>query len=99
MNQKGIETIHDKGVYDIINGQLDRSNAYEYAEAGVRPILEANPTIEVAIDLHRDGVAEGTHLVTEVNGKPTAKIMYFNGTEQNTGKRRYHLSAKSVHSG
>ena len=79
LNQKGIETIHDKGVYDIINGQLDRSNAYEYAEEGVRPILEANPTIEVAIDLHRDGVAEGTHLVTEVNGKPTAKIMYFNG--------------------
>ena len=33
----------------------------------------------MAIDLHRDGVAEGTHLVTEVNGKPTAKIMYFNG--------------------
>lgn len=79
LNQKGIETIHDKGVYDIINGQLDRSNAYEYAEAGVRPILEANPSIEVAIDLHRDGVAEGTHLVTEVNGKPTARIMYFNG--------------------
>jgi len=23
LNQKGIETIHDKGVYDIINGQLD----------------------------------------------------------------------------
>lgn len=79
LNKRGIETIHDTGVYDIINGQLDRSNAYENAEASVRPILEANPTIEVAIDLHRDGVAEGTHLVTEVNGKPTAKIMYFNG--------------------
>lgn len=79
LNKKGIETIHDKGVYDIINGQLDRSNAYENAEASVRPILEANPSIEVAIDLHRDGVAEGTHLVTEVNGKKTAKIMYFNG--------------------
>lgn len=79
LNEKGIETIHDTGVYDIINGQLDRSNAYENAEASVRPILEANPTVEVAIDLHRDGVAEGTHLVTEVNGKPTAKIMYFNG--------------------
>jgi stage II sporulation protein P len=25
LNQKGIETIHDTGVYDIINGQLDRS--------------------------------------------------------------------------
>lgn len=79
LNKRGIKTIRDTGVYDIINGQLDRSNAYENAEASVRPILEANPTIEVAIDLHRDGVAEGTHLVTEVNGKPTAKIMYFNG--------------------
>lgn len=79
LNAKGIETIHDTGVYDIIDGELDRSNAYEYAEASVRPVLEANPTIEVAIDLHRDGVAEGTHLVTEVGGKQTAKIMFFNG--------------------
>ena len=31
------------------------------------------------IDLHRDGVADTTHLVTEVNGKPTAQIMFFNG--------------------
>ena len=79
LNEKGIETIHDTGVYDIINGQLDRSNAYENAEASVRPLIEANPTLEVAIDLHRDGVAEGTRLVTEINGKQTAKIMYFNG--------------------
>lgn len=79
LNKKGIETIHDTGVYDIINGKLDRSNAYENAEASIRPVLAANPTVEVAIDLHRDGVAEGTHLVTEVNGKPTAKIMYFDG--------------------
>lgn len=79
LNAKGIPTIHDTGVYDIINGQLDRSNAYENAEASIRPILEANPSVEVVIDLHRDGVAEGTHLVTDVGGKPTAKIMYFNG--------------------
>lgn len=79
LNAKGISTIHDTGVYDIINGQLDRSNAYENAEASIRPILEANPSIEVVIDLHRDGVAEGTHLVTDIGGKPTAKIMYFNG--------------------
>ncbi len=79
LNAKGINTIHDSGVYDIIDGQLDRSNAYENAEASIRPILEANPTVEVVIDLHRDGVAEGTHLVTEIDGKPTAKIMYFNG--------------------
>ena len=79
LNAKGIETIHDTGVYDIINGKLDRSNAYENAEASVRPILEANPSVEVAIDLHRDGVAEETHLVTDIGGKQTAKIMFFNG--------------------
>lgn len=79
LNGNGISTIHDSGVYDIIDGKLDRSSAYENAEASIRPILEQNPSIEVAIDLHRDGVAEGMHLVTEVNGKQTARIMYFNG--------------------
>ena len=79
LNALGIPTIHHPGVYDLINGQLDRSAAYEYAEAGVRPILEEHPSIEVVIDLHRDGVGEDTHLVTEVNGKPTAQIMFFKG--------------------
>lgn len=79
LNKKGIETIHHEGVYDLIDGELDRSRAYDLAEPEVRKILEDNPSIEVLIDLHRDGVAEGTHLVTEVNGKPTAQIMFFNG--------------------
>lgn len=79
LNAKGIETIHDTGVYDIIDGKLDRSNAYGKAEEAVRAILAENPSIEVVIDLHRDGVSADTHLVTEINGKPTAKIMFFNG--------------------
>ena len=41
--------------------------------------MEENPTIEVVIDLHRDGVADTTHLVTEVDGKSMAKVMFFNG--------------------
>ena len=53
--------------------------AYDYSEAAVRKILEENPSIEVLIDLHRDGVAEDTRLVTEINGKQTARIMFFNG--------------------
>ncbi len=79
LNARGIETIHHEGVYDLIDGELDRSKAYDLAEPEVRKILEENPGIEVLIDLHRDGVAEGTHLVTEINGKPTAQIMFFNG--------------------
>lgn len=79
LNARGIETIHNTGVYDLIDGKLDRSSAYELAETEVRKILENNPSIEVVIDLHRDGVNENTHLVTEINGKPTARIMFFNG--------------------
>lgn len=75
----GIETIHHEGVYDLVDGKLDRSMAYELAEPQIQKILAENPSIEVVIDLHRDGVAEGTHLATEIRGKPTAQIMFFNG--------------------
>lgn len=79
LNEKGIETMHHDGVYDLIDGTLDRSKAYELSEIGVREILNQYPSIEVVIDLHRDGVSEDLHLVTEVDGKQTAKIMFFNG--------------------
>ena len=75
----GIPTIHHEGVYDLINGKLDRSEAYELAQPKISEILKENPSIEVVIDLHRDGVGENTHLVTEINGKQTAQIMFFNG--------------------
>ena len=76
---KGYNVIHDRSVYDYVDGKLDRSKAYTYAEQGIESILESNPSIEVVIDLHRDGVADTTHLVTEVNGRQMAKIMFFNG--------------------
>ena len=78
-NKYKIPTMHHEGVYDLIYGKLDRSEAYEFAKPEVEQILAENPSIEVVIDLHRDGVADTTHLVTEINGKPTAQIMFFNG--------------------
>lgn len=74
-----IETIHHQGVYDLIDGNLDRSKAYQLAEPEIRKILKEHPSIEVVIDLHRDGVKESTHLVTDIGGKKTAQIMFFNG--------------------
>ena len=74
-----IPTLHHKGVYDLIDGELDRSRAYELALPEVEKILNENHSIEVVIDLHRDGVGDSTHLVEEINGKPTAQIMFFNG--------------------
>ena len=66
----------------IRDGKLDRNKAYTYALEGITKILEENPSIEVVLDIHRDGVNESLHMVSEVNGKPTAPIMFFNGMSQ-----------------
>lgn len=79
LQEKGFGVIHDRSVYDLVNGTLDRSKAYTYALEGITEILQENPQIQVILDIHRDGVSENTRLVTEVNGKPTARIMFFNG--------------------
>jgi stage II sporulation protein P len=71
--------IHNTTTYDLIDGKLDRNKAYSLAEPDIQAILTANPSIEVVLDIHRDAMDEQTHLVTEVNGKPTARFMFFNG--------------------
>lgn len=75
----GYQVIHVAEAFDMESGELDRSAAYDYAGTYLETILEENPSIEVVIDLHRDGVPENRHLVTEINGKPTAQIMFYNG--------------------
>ena len=74
-----ISVIHVTDTFDVIDGVTDRSAAYTYAEEKIREVLEVYPSIEVIIDLHRDGVDENTRLVTSVNGKDTAQIMLLNG--------------------
>ncbi len=76
----GIKTLHITDTsFDMENGNLQRNGAYERMEPTIRKVLEENPSIEMVIDLHRDGVSEDTHLVETINGKPTAKLMFFNG--------------------
>ncbi len=77
--QYGYQVIHMTDTFDLVDGKLDRSLAYNYAQGPVERMVAENPSIEVVIDLHRDGVPEGTHLVTDINGKPTARVMLFNG--------------------
>lgn len=90
LQAKGYNVIHDTSVYDLRDGKLDRSKAYTYALDGITGILQKNPSIQVVLDIHRDGVKEGTHLVSQVNGKETATIMFFNGTSQTpTGPIEY----------
>lgn len=82
----GYQVMHITDTFDIVDGQLDRSAAYNYAEPVISQTLQEHPSIEIVIDLHRDGVDASKHLVTEVNGKQTAQVMFFNGlsrTNQN----------------
>ena len=80
----GYNVIHDKSHYDIVNGVLDRNLAYNCAKPGIEKIIENNPSIEVVIDLHRDGVNSDAKRVTTINGKEVAQLMFFNGLSANS---------------
>lgn len=83
----GYKVLHHTGEYDV----EFRDDAYSKALPAVEQILKEYPEIQVVIDLHRDEVAEGTKLVTDIQGRPTAKVMFFNGLSftKQTGKIGY----------
>ena len=72
------QVIHDRGVYDLVDGVLDRNVAYDYSGAAVEQWLSQYPQIQVIIDLHRDGV-DGKKFVVQENGRPTANLMFILG--------------------
>ncbi len=76
----GIGVIHNTSeFYRPSNStKFPSGDEYETMEPVIRKILDENPSIEVVIDLHRDGVNENVHLVTDINGKQTARIMFVN---------------------
>ena len=87
----GYQVIHVREHFDVIGGEIDRSRAYDFAREYVEKVLEENPTVQVLIDLHRDGVPDGKRLITEIGGKDTAQIMFYNGLSYtvNQGKISY----------
>lgn len=81
LENMGYSVYHDTTAYDRLpNGDSNRNKAYSTAYPSLQKILEENPSIEVVIDLHRNS---GERLVTTINGKDTAKIMFFNGLSRN----------------
>lgn len=78
--QYGLNVIHHKGEYDV----GDRDHAYSNAAPAIEQLLADNPSVEVVIDLHRDGVDESTRLVTTQNGVSMAQVMFFNGLSRTT---------------
>ncbi|WP_105619810.1 stage II sporulation protein P [Vallitalea okinawensis] len=78
-NEYGINVIHNKTQYDMKNGEFDSGNSYDRVDQQMPILLEQYPSVEVVLDLHRDGIPEQYHLLTEVDGKPTAQLMFVNG--------------------
>lgn len=75
----GIECLHITDRFDVVNGAVQRDGAYERMEPVITQVIKENPSIELVIDLHRDGVNENLRLVSEDNGEKCAKVMFFNG--------------------
>lgn len=76
LEEKGYSVLHNKTAYDKKDGKDNRNYAYITARPEIEKILEDHPSIEIVIDLHRDA---GKKRITTVEGKETAKIMFFNG--------------------
>jgi len=83
----GLETLHYTGRFDAVDGRSAWGGHYERMEPVIRQILAENPSIQVVIDLHRDGVGPyAPAFIRDVNGVETAQIMFFNGlSRQNRG--------------
>lgn len=70
----GYYVIHHTEVYDE-----ERDYAYSNSLPAIEQLLEENPSIEVVIDLHRDEMPADKRLVVDLQGRPTAQFMFFNG--------------------
>lgn len=71
----GFNVMHHTGEYDVES----RDDAYANSLPAIEKILEENPSIEVVIDVHRDEMQEGKKLVMDLQGRPTARFMFFDG--------------------
>jgi stage II sporulation protein P len=94
--QFGYNVIHCTEKFDYVNGKEDRSGAYQRARPVLEALLYKYPTIEVVLDIHRDGVNEDVHLVTTINGKKTAKLMFFNGLCRDSNGDPIEYGSKSL---
>lgn len=74
LREYGYNVIHNTDCYDE-----ERDYAYSNSLPALEAILEEYPSIEAVIDLHRDAMPEDRRLVTDIQGRPTAQFMFFNG--------------------
>lgn len=81
LREGGISVIHDKTLHDYPN----YNTSYGNARQTIARYLEAYPSIQLVLDIHRDAadMSDGTQLNTSatVGGQPSAQIMLVIGTD------------------
>ena len=76
----GYNVLHHTESYD----KESRDYAYSNSLPALEQLLADYPSIEVVIDLHRDAMPENRRLVVDIQGRPTAQFMFFNGLSRTT---------------
>lgn len=71
----GYNVLHHTESYD----KEGRDYAYSNSLPAVEQLLAEHPSIEVVIDLHRDEMPADRRLAVDLQGRPTAQFMFFNG--------------------
>jgi len=78
--ENGIETLHNKTLHDYPNYNGSYGNSLKTAEE----YLKKYPTIKMISDVHRDAIVYGdgtkAKVLTEIDGKKAAQLMFVIGT-------------------
>lgn len=77
----GVTALHDKSIHD----QPRYSEAFINSEKKANELLAANPSIQVVLDIHRDGLEDKPDDYTKAraNGVAAAKILFVVGDKDN----------------
>lgn len=93
----GIETLHVTDSFYLSDTNLSVTNAYERMEPVISSVIKNNPSIQIAIDLHRDGLKDKTvKLVGDYKGESAAKFMFVNGMCQSTNAQGEHVPMQTL---
>ena len=88
LTEYGIPVLHDERMYDVPS----YTRSYNEAYVGIKATLEKNPSIQIVLDIHRDGYSyeDGTLMSTAESFQGSdgtlrsAKVMFLVGTNAGT---------------
>lgn len=92
----GIETLQITDHFYENDNTMNIDGCYERMEAVIQTVLDENPSIQVCIDLHRDGVKGDVKVSGDLNGEQAAKIMFVNGMTRQKNQEGTNILMKNL---